>query len=122
MAGIFRSIYKATRHIYHVEETCLCPKIRELWIQIIEGNDATDDVWLWMDGDEQWLREHLKDSNLGKTAEYHKRDWVDSQSALPCRRRIRKPRNHVEARSLQNGSAVLLQRNALPSFAGLLST
>ena len=93
MAVIFRSIYKATRNKCHVEEMCLCPKIRELWIQMIEGNDATDDVWFWMDGDEQWLREHLKDFNLGKTAEYHKKDWVDSQSAL--RRRIRKPRNHA---------------------------
>ncbi|KAI6039536.1 hypothetical protein EDC04DRAFT_1698850 [Pisolithus marmoratus] len=31
-----------------------CPKLRGLWLQIIEGL-VDDDVWLWVDGDEEWL-------------------------------------------------------------------
>ncbi|KAI6160452.1 hypothetical protein EDD17DRAFT_813006 [Pisolithus thermaeus] len=31
-----------------------CPRTRELWLSIIEG-EADDDLWLWVDGDEEWL-------------------------------------------------------------------
>jgi len=68
----------------------LHPQVVELWIQMIEGNDLTDDVWLWMDGDEQWLREHLGRGFLAY-CEIPKGDWVDAQSAL--RRRINQSRH-----------------------------
>ncbi|KAI6021091.1 hypothetical protein EDC04DRAFT_2901439 [Pisolithus marmoratus] len=69
-----------------LEEACdssPCPKVGTLWLQIIEGN-ADDDVWLWVDGDEAWLRENRMlywDSRLPSQSE-----WADAQSAL--RRRI----------------------------------
>ena len=61
------------------------PKVWELWIRMIEGNDLTDDVWLWMDGDEEWLREHLGPDKDWFCRRNLKGDWVDAQSAL-CRR------------------------------------
>ena len=89
IAVVLRAILGGTRHWR------LHPKARELWIRMIEGNDLTDDVWLWMDRDEVWLREHLGPDFLAY-CEIPKGDWVDAQSAL--RRRInqsRHPRSHV---------------------------
>ena len=79
---ILKAIVRGTRQDWRLH-----PKVRELWIRMIEGNDLTDDVWLWMDGDEEWLREHLGPGFLDHWFHYRnlKVDWVDAQSAL-CRR------------------------------------
>ena len=96
MAVIFDAIRKATQHTCHCWRGNLCPKLRELWLEVIEGSDTTDDMWLWVDGDEQWLREksslwHLVQYSFGVAT--HKGDWLDSQSAL--RRRIHRPSNNA---------------------------
>ena len=96
MAVIFDAIRIATRHECHRWRGRLCPKLRELWLEMIEGSDTTDDVWLWMDGDEQWLRENFSRWRLvvdSFTGADHKGDWLDAHSAL--RRRIHRPRNNV---------------------------
>ena len=43
MSVILTAIVEETQHWQ------LHPKVRELWIRKIEGNDPTDDVWLWME-------------------------------------------------------------------------
>jgi len=75
----------------------LHPKARELWIRRIEGNDLTDDVWLWIDGDEERLREHLVPYFLqDRLPEIAKGDWVDAQSALHRRiNQVRHPHNNA---------------------------
>ena len=48
MAVIFNAIRIATRHECYFWRGRLCPKLRKLWLEMIEGNDPTDhDVWLW---------------------------------------------------------------------------
>ena len=94
MAIIFNAIRTATRHECRLWRGRLCPKLRELWLEMIEGSDPTDDVWLWMDGDEQWLREkfsRLQVAGGSFTKADHEGDWVDAQSAL--HRRIHRPCN-----------------------------
>ncbi|KAI6021109.1 hypothetical protein EDC04DRAFT_3143922 [Pisolithus marmoratus] len=56
-------------------------KLRELWLRIIEG-EADDDMWLWVDGDEEWLCEQEWKWWIVP----NESDWVCAQSAL--RRRI----------------------------------
>ncbi|KAI6029890.1 hypothetical protein BKA83DRAFT_4489804 [Pisolithus microcarpus] len=63
-----------------------CPKKRELWLSIIEGN-TDDDLWLWVDGDEEWLREQQIISCSGYP---DPTDRPNAQSAL--RRRIARKR------------------------------
>ncbi|KIJ05535.1 hypothetical protein PAXINDRAFT_21220, partial [Paxillus involutus ATCC 200175] len=63
-----------------------CPKARELWLQMIEGNDDVDEIWLWVDGDEEWIRQNRDTSRWDFWPKLEKDDWVAAQSAL--RRRI----------------------------------
>ncbi|KAI6027211.1 hypothetical protein EDC04DRAFT_165727 [Pisolithus marmoratus] len=63
-----------------------CPKVRELWLQIVEGL-VDDDVWLWADGDEEWLRGN---QGLCWGIGLPRDGWADAQSAL--RRRIAEQR------------------------------
>ncbi|KIJ13221.1 hypothetical protein PAXINDRAFT_100814 [Paxillus involutus ATCC 200175] len=63
-----------------------CPKARELWLQMIEGNDDVDEIWLWVDGDEEWIRQNRDTSRWHFWPKLEKDDWVAAQSAL--RRRI----------------------------------
>ncbi|KIJ08681.1 hypothetical protein PAXINDRAFT_102491, partial [Paxillus involutus ATCC 200175] len=63
-----------------------CPKARELWLQMIEGNDDVDEIWLWVDGDEEWVRQNRHTSRWCHWPKLEKEDWVAAQSAL--RRRI----------------------------------
>ncbi|KIJ13223.1 hypothetical protein PAXINDRAFT_13973 [Paxillus involutus ATCC 200175] len=63
-----------------------CPKARELWLQMIEGKDDVDEIWLWVDGDEEWIRQDHDANVLWVCSELEKEDWVAAQSAL--RRRI----------------------------------
>ncbi|KIJ09515.1 hypothetical protein PAXINDRAFT_17388 [Paxillus involutus ATCC 200175] len=63
-----------------------CPKARELWLQMIEGNDDVDEIWLWVDGDEEWIRQNHDASVLWSYSKLEEEDWVAAQSAL--RRRI----------------------------------
>ena len=92
MAVIFNAIRIATRHTCHLWGR-LCPKLRELWLEMIEGSDPTNDTWLWMDRDEQWLRRKFCKAlvKCSFTGVDHKGDWLDAHSAL--RRRIHRPRN-----------------------------
>ena len=94
MAVIFNAIRIATRHTCHLWGR-LCPKLRELWLEMIEGSDPTNDTWLWMDGDEQWLRRKFCKAlvKCSFTGVDHKGDWLDAQLAL--RRRIHRPRNNT---------------------------
>ena len=95
MTVIFNAIRIGTRHECHRWRRRLCPKLRELWLEMIEGSDPTDDIWLWMDGDEQWLKRQFH-QNLGWwsfTGAINKADWPDAHSAL--RRRIHRPRNNA---------------------------
>ncbi|KAL4079707.1 hypothetical protein J3A83DRAFT_4211970 [Scleroderma citrinum] len=90
----------------------MCPKLRELWIRMIEGDDPTDYVWLWVDGDEGYLRKqrpHWFADAISKS------DWVDAQSALrrritPSRYSCDKTGNH----SYQHKSRNERIRNATP--------
>ena len=95
MTVIFDAIRIATRHECSQWRKCSCPKLRKLWLEMIEGNDPTDDVWLWMDGDEQWLREKFDrwKAMYPLKVKGHKGDWIDAYSAL--RRRIHQPRNNA---------------------------
>ena len=96
MVVIFNAIRIATRHECHLWRGRLCPKLRELWVEMIKGSDPTDhDVWLWMDGDEQWLRKKFPRYLVRRsfTGADHKGDWLDAHSAL--RRRIHRPRNNA---------------------------
>ena len=95
MAVIFNAIRIGTQHECHLRGIRLCPKLRELWLEMIKGSDPTDDTWLWMDGDEQWLREKFCEELVGCsfTGADHKDDWLDAHLAL--RRRIHRPRNNA---------------------------
>ncbi|KAI6094894.1 hypothetical protein F5141DRAFT_1222960 [Pisolithus sp. B1] len=62
-----------------------CPRRREVWLSIIEGN-ADDDLWLWADGDKDWLTKQ-EIPNLGMALPT---DWLGAQSAL--RRRVTQQR------------------------------
>ncbi|KAI6029869.1 hypothetical protein PISMIDRAFT_680755 [Pisolithus microcarpus 441] len=63
-----------------------CPRRRELWLRIIEGDDDDDNLWLWVDDDEDWLTKQntLHWGFLGPA------DWLGAQSAL--RRRVTQKR------------------------------
>ncbi|KAI6130765.1 hypothetical protein EDD16DRAFT_1025079 [Pisolithus croceorrhizus] len=64
------------------EKACYgCPRRREVWLSIIEGN-ADDDLWLWADGDTDWLAKHEKPY----LALLNPDKRLDAQSAL--RRRV----------------------------------
>ena len=95
MAVIFNAIRIGTQHKCHLQGIRLCPKLRELWLEMIKGSDPTDDLWLWMDGDEQWLRKKFCEELVGCsfTGADHKGDWLDAHLAL--RRRIHQPRNNA---------------------------
>ena len=62
---------------------------------MIEGSDPTNDMWLWMDGDEQWLQQEFCQTlvKCSFTGEDHKGDWLDAHLAL--RRRIGRRRNNT---------------------------
>ena len=108
MAFIFNAIRIATRHECHLWRRRLCPKLRELWVEMIEGSNPTDDIWLWMDGDEQWLREEFCRGVIecSFTEADHKGDWLDAHSAL--RRRIDRRCNlnsgHPSAERIRNAT------------------
>ncbi|KAF9234051.1 hypothetical protein BU15DRAFT_79457 [Melanogaster broomeanus] len=82
---------------------------------MIEGDDSGDDIWLWVDGDEKWIQEHLKISSF-LTYRISPRDLADAQSAL--RRRMERvqriPNPPVANLSLQEQSRNARIRNADP--------
>ncbi|KIK21958.1 hypothetical protein PISMIDRAFT_527033 [Pisolithus microcarpus 441] len=83
-----------------------CPRRRELWLRIIEGDDDDDDLWLWVDGDEEWL---TKQGILPDRAIPDSTDWLSAQSAL--RRRIAWKRYPpVTARNQKVRNAAIKQR------------
>lgn len=66
-----------------------CSGIQELWCRMIEG-DTNEDLWLWVDGDEDWLRRRQPGEILWGSASLSEIDWDRAQSAL--RRRISRQR------------------------------
>ena len=109
MAVIFNAIRVATRHACYRWRGRSCPKLRELWVKMIEGCDPTDDMWLWMDGDEQWLRERFCKMLIGCSFTGED-DWLDAHLAL--RRRIHRPRNNSSQFAQQFRNATPEQRVA----------
>ncbi|KIJ06592.1 hypothetical protein PAXINDRAFT_20221 [Paxillus involutus ATCC 200175] len=63
-----------------------CLKARQLWLQMIEGDDDVDEIWLWVDGDEEWLRQNRDTCGRWFWPKLEEEDLVAAQSAL--RRRI----------------------------------
>jgi hypothetical protein len=55
---------------------------------MIEGDGSGDDVWLWVDGDEEWIRRNASEWFFPPKLE--EEDWVAAQSAL--RRRLDRTR------------------------------
>ncbi|KIJ13244.1 hypothetical protein PAXINDRAFT_170695, partial [Paxillus involutus ATCC 200175] len=64
-----------------------CRAARDLWLRMLEGNDDGDEVWLWVDGDEEWFQQNGS-TYRGRSfwPRLYEWDWADTQSAL--RRRI----------------------------------
>ncbi|KIJ61124.1 hypothetical protein HYDPIDRAFT_31631 [Hydnomerulius pinastri MD-312] len=83
----------------------VCPRFRDLWLRMIEGDDSGDDIWLWADGDEEWIQENRHKRHFPKGPELEKRDWADAQQAL--RRRLEREQ-HISLPSTT--------RNANPTF------
>ncbi|KAI6027232.1 hypothetical protein EDC04DRAFT_3142868, partial [Pisolithus marmoratus] len=84
---VFGVIYRLLLHLA-CNPFC-CSKVRALWLQILEGI-TDDDVWLWVDGDEEWLREKQNKLYRMQPWELSRSQWADAQSAL--RRRIAQQR------------------------------
>lgn len=83
MLVIFGVICTAARHWCHLQGIRCCPKAKEVWIRMIEGDDHGGcDVWLWMDEDEQWLRRNLDGNRLKNWFAPDQSAWVDAQAAL----------------------------------------
>ena len=112
MAIIFNAIRTATRHDCHLWRKHLCPKLRKLWLEMIQGSDPTDDIWLWMDGDEQWLREKFGQwlIECSFTGPDHEADWFDAHWAL--RHRIDRLHNNASHSAEQIRNATREQRLA----------
>ncbi|KAI6006147.1 hypothetical protein EDC04DRAFT_990217 [Pisolithus marmoratus] len=66
-----------------------CLRIQELWCRIIEG-DSGEDFWIWVDGDEEWLRRRQPGAMLWSSANLRDIDWDRAQLAL--RRRLSQQR------------------------------
>ncbi|KAI6141193.1 hypothetical protein BKA82DRAFT_22700 [Pisolithus tinctorius] len=62
-----------------------CRLRKALWFKLIEG-DVDDDVWLWVDGDEEWLRSKGPYWHPVYDWMFTEDDWVSAESAL--RRRV----------------------------------
>ncbi|KAI5986568.1 hypothetical protein EDC04DRAFT_1540002 [Pisolithus marmoratus] len=81
---LFYVIHKLLVEDFHFH---FCPKARELWLRILEGK-TDDDVWLWVEGDEEWLRENpvpYRETTRMNAWSLSESDLVDAQSALRCR-------------------------------------
>ncbi|KAI6097193.1 hypothetical protein F5141DRAFT_1220199 [Pisolithus sp. B1] len=76
-----RFVWGVIRTVLDGVQWYACPRRREVWLSIIEGN-ADDDLWLWADGDTDWLAKHEKPYSRWLDPD----DWLDAQSAL--RRRV----------------------------------
>ncbi|KIJ13226.1 hypothetical protein PAXINDRAFT_100817 [Paxillus involutus ATCC 200175] len=82
----------------------LCPKVSDLWLQMIEGTDDVDEVWLWVDGDEEWIQQSgISGSYWSKFRVKLKEDWAAAQSAL----RRRMARSQVTACHVPKKTAYL---------------
>ncbi|KIJ07488.1 hypothetical protein PAXINDRAFT_19326 [Paxillus involutus ATCC 200175] len=62
-----------------------CRKVRDLWLRMIEGDDDSDEVWLWVDGDEEWFQQNGRTIGGGNCPKLNKEDWIAAQSALQRR-------------------------------------
>lgn len=78
------------------------------WLQILEGGERCGDVWLWQDGDEEWMQKNIVDRPSGRFYDVHvhlypgslrqatshlfARDWEDARCAL--RRRLAQGRSY----------------------------
>ena len=66
----------------------------ETWLQVIEGGEGLEDLWLWEDGDEEWLKSNIKHPSfmIAQDNLLH-RDWEQAGAAL--QRRISRAENRV---------------------------
>ncbi|KAI6001450.1 hypothetical protein EDD15DRAFT_2361856 [Pisolithus albus] len=71
--------------LYDEVDCCSGPGERELWLRTIEGDDEDNDLWLWVDGDEE-----LTKQDRGYWGYICSADWLSAQSAL--RRRVARKR------------------------------
>ncbi|KAF9234052.1 hypothetical protein BU15DRAFT_79458 [Melanogaster broomeanus] len=115
VAFVYSTLYACAHRIRSRCDSGLCPESRQLWLRMIEGDDSGDDIWLWVDGDEQWIQSHLKIGSF-LMDRIPARDLADAQSAL--RRRIewvqRTPNPPVVNLSLQEQTRNARIRNADP--------
>lgn len=81
---ILGAIRSAIDHCCCLDDIRLCPKIQELWIRMIEEGDPAEDMWLWVDGDEEWLQNSgLATAFFEKWgyASIRKGEWVGTPSS-----------------------------------------
>ena len=74
-----------------------CSNTKDLWLQMIEGNDDQDDVWLWADGDEEWIRKNVKWPDW---LDLREEEWVSARAAL--NRRIARHASRPNSNSISS--------------------
>ncbi|KAI6141243.1 hypothetical protein BKA82DRAFT_729849 [Pisolithus tinctorius] len=91
---------------------CSCRMRQALWLRLIEG-DVDDDVWLWVDGDEEWLRSEEPLGSLRRRSDIHRN--CQKPKSAQCYTQIAPLRHCLVNRQLQRGGrAVHLSRLYCP--------
>ncbi|KAF9220216.1 hypothetical protein BS17DRAFT_350566 [Gyrodon lividus] len=78
---VYYLVESGSPHDCSVIPQCSCAN--DLWLRMIEGDDSGDDVWLWADGDEDWIR---KNASRMDWLQLKEEQWTAARSAL--RRRL----------------------------------
>jgi len=82
--------------LFHVllQECSLNRKLAvEIWLQIIRGVEGREDLWLWEDGDEEWLRSNIRRPEPGYfRCCIYSEDWEQAGNALESRISRAQPR------------------------------
>ncbi|KIJ58114.1 hypothetical protein HYDPIDRAFT_119976 [Hydnomerulius pinastri MD-312] len=97
-----------------------CPRVIDLCLRMIEGDDSGDDIWLWADGDEEWMQEHCYKGYPFYGSGLEQKGLADAQGALRRRldreQRISQPPTTRNANpNLQDKSSSARIRNADPA-------
>ncbi|KIJ58610.1 hypothetical protein HYDPIDRAFT_34002 [Hydnomerulius pinastri MD-312] len=106
----FVSVVLACAQLDVVHEEDLCPRHRNLWLRMIEGDDSGDDIWLWVDGDEEWMQEHCDRDYFHHRPELKQKDWADAQEAL--RRRLDREQRISQAPTTRNANPTLQDKSS----------